>query len=133
MPEKTTDKTYENPITVPKYNISALDEAEIVGQLEYFLFIDHEEDMKGYSHLRPLLKELAQLVIRISDGAVAEFQRDMTRRIAENLQDSIGINIANSVYDAQVKTSTGALVSTVIGDRGIVSQDIEVEDARYDW
>jgi len=123
MSAQTDDTTtYENDITVPKFNLASLDLATIENDFDYLLFVEHEEDMANYTHLQPLVKEIAKLTVQIADRAVAEFQHDMTRKIAIQLQEKIGNEIGNVVYDAQRPTSKKIVVETTIDDTGIVGQ-----------
>lgn len=122
--------TYENEMAVPKFNLMSLDQASIENEIEYLLFVENGEDMKGYTHLQPLIEEVAKRVISIADRAVAEFQRDMTSRIAKHLRDTIGVEIANIVYDAQVNTQEKVVVKTTIDDEKVVSQTVE---PTHDW
>lgn len=132
---KESDKlsTYENTITVPKFNLMSLSQAEVEQQIEYLLFVEHSEDMGGYTHLRKIIPEVSKLVIHIADRAVAEFQRDMTYRIAKNLQETIGENISSVIYDATISTTSVANVSTIINDEKIVDQIVEVQESIHDW
>lgn len=127
-PDGTT--TYENDMVVPKFNLMSLDLATIENELEYLLFVEHGESMEGYTHLQPLIEEVAKRVVTIADRAVAEFQRDMTSRIAKHLQETIGTEIANIVYDAQVNTQKKVVVKTTIDDEKVVSQTVE---PHRDW
>lgn len=125
--------TYSHQTKVPKFNLMSLDLKDIENELEYLLFVEHEEDMKGYTHLLPILSEVAKLVVHISDRAVAEFQRDMTHRIAKNLQGTIGENIGNVIYDAQINTQNDATVSVTIDDEKVVETKTEVGQDIRDW
>jgi hypothetical protein len=95
--------------------------ADIEQSLDYLLFVEHEEDMKGYTHLRPLLKEIAEkVVIRYVDQAVAEYQRDITTKIATHLRDEVeGI-----VFDERIETQKTVTIETTIDDVEGESDDI---------
>lgn len=80
-----------------------VDESDIVNRIEYLLFVEHEEDMKGYTHLRPIIQELAHMSARVAEDAVAAFQREMTYRIAKRVQSVVSKDVADAIYDAKVE------------------------------
>ena len=121
--------TYENELQVPKFNLMSLDIGSIENEIEYLLFVDHAEDMANYTHLQPLVHEVAKTVISIADRAVAEFQRDMTSRIARHLQETMGQEIANVVYDAQIPTTEPMVVKTVVSATAAVNK----VEKKHDW
>jgi hypothetical protein len=130
MPKNSgKEVTYDTKTSVPKFNISNLSLAEIENELEYLLFVDHEESMESYTHLRPILKEVAELVIHISDRAVRDFQRDMTYRVAEHLK----ANVANVVFGSEIPTYNKATVSVTIDDEKVVRQTMSIEEDIRDW
>lgn len=77
MPEKTGENL-------------TLREQEIINDIEYLLFVDHEEDMKNFQHLKPIVTDLMRLVVKFSNKAVGEWQREMTERVACELKEAIG-------------------------------------------
>lgn len=127
-PDGTT--TYSHTSMRRRFNLMSLDQATIENELEYLLFVEHSESMEGYTHLQPLIEEVAKRVIVIADRAVEEFQRDMTNRIAKHLQDTIGKEIANLVYDAQFDTKEKIVVKTTIDDERVVKTEVEPHN---DW
>lgn len=116
--------TYEHTQQVLKYNLAGVSESDIVNDIDYLLFIDHEEDMAHYTHLKPIIEELAKLVVRNIDYAIRDFQNDMTFRIAKHLQESIGEQIGNVVYETKVDLHKKVVVKTTIDDTKIVSTTI---------
>lgn len=64
--------------------------SEIEQEIDYLLFVDHEQDMKDFTRLRPVVRELAELFVRVSDRAFEEYERNMKLEIAKQLQDSVG-------------------------------------------
>jgi len=70
--------------------------AEIVNDIEYLLFVEHEEDMKNYQHLKPIVNDLAALVELVSKKAVIDSQFEMTQRIVERVKETIGDIVIDS-------------------------------------
>lgn len=124
-------KTYSVDTSIPKFNISNLSLAEIEQELEHLIFVEHEEDMASYTHLRPLIKEMAKLMVRQSDRAIVAFQNDMTYRLAKEFESSIGAMI----FGQAIETRQKMRVDTTIDDIGVVGQvtvprDTEVQQVK---
>ena len=136
---KSDLKTYSANTSVPKFNLMNQSLAEIENDLEYLLFVEHGEDMVNYTHLRPLIQEMAKVVVQHSDRAVRDFQRDMTYRLASRFKNEAGAMI----FGEQIEVYKKMRVDTTIDDKGVVGQamverDAPVEDIKptgghHDW
>ena len=62
------------------------------------LFVEHEEDMKNFTHLQPIVKELAELMERHAEAAVRQYQMEIIPTIAQHLQDEVGTLVMGHKY-----------------------------------
>jgi hypothetical protein len=134
---QTDLKTYSHEISVSKFNLMDLSLATIENEIEYLLFVEHEEAMKDYTHLRPFIAEIAKICVNNADRAVAEYQRDITIKLAENLKDKV----QEIVYGQKFETREKRRVDTTINDEGVVGTQVVAvgaplptfEDEENDW
>jgi len=69
--------------------LAKVDLAGVENDIEYLLFVDHAESMEGYTHLKPIISEIAKLVQIHADSAVEQYQNDIIPTIAARLQDEV--------------------------------------------
>ena len=130
-------KTYSHETSVRKFNIMDIDLAEIENEIDYLLFVEHEENMKSYTHLKPLVAEIAKMCVCHADRAVAAYQRDITLQLAEELQTKV----QEIVFGQRIETSEKRRVDVTIDDERIIDTRVVATDApkptfeddNYDW
>ena len=130
-------KTYSHETSVQKFNLMNIDLADIENEIEYLLFVEHEEDMKSYTHLRPLIAEIAKMCVSHADRAVSAYQRDITINLAEDLQGKI----QEIVFGQRIETCEKRRVDVTIDDEKVVDTRVVAtdapqptfEDEKYDW
>lgn len=79
-------------------DITLLSKSDLISDIEYLLFVDLEEEMENYSHLKPVVDKIADLFEVHAKSAVEECRRQMTRDIAERLREEV----VNIVYKERV-------------------------------
>ncbi len=130
-------KTYSHETSVAKFNLMDLSLAEIESEIEYLLFVEHEEDMASYTHLQPFIAEIAQLCVRHADSAVTAYQRNISIKLAENLKDKV----QEIVFGQKIVTRENRRVDVTIDDEKVVDTRVVAvdaplptfEDAIHDW
>lgn len=101
-----------------RFNLTDADLVDLENDIEYLFFVEHEEDMKNYTHLKALIPEITRLFVLHSDRVIAQYQQDITLKIAEKLKNEVD--------------------SMVFGERIITHDKKEVElapvqESEYDW
>lgn len=83
-----------NP-TAKRRNISGLSAAELEGDIDYLLHVDHELPMEWYTKLDPIKNDLARLIVTHADAAVRRALMEMQYTVAKELEENIGRAIIN--------------------------------------
>ena len=122
---QTDMKTYSHEISVRKFNIMDIHLAEIENEIEHLLFVEHEEDMQSYTHLRPFIAEIAKMCVNYADSAVSAYQQDITIKLSENLKDKV----QEIVFGQKIETLEKRRVDTTIDDEGIMGTQVVAVDA----
>jgi hypothetical protein len=122
---KSELKTYSHETSVTKFNLSNLNLAEVENSIEYLLFVEHEEDMKNYTHLKPLIGELVKLCVVHADKAVVEYQHEITLKIAEAMKGQV----QEIVFGQQIKTRQTKRVDVTIDDEKVIDTRVVEPDA----
>lgn len=120
-----------------KFNLMSIDLSSIENDIEHLLFVDHEEDMKNYTHLKPLIAELAKLTVVHADAAIRNYQQEITMNLAEELKG----NIQQIVFGQRINTTEKRRVDVTIDDEKIFDTQVvelgaplpEFKDKNYDW
>lgn len=119
MPKlKSGLKTYSNDVKINKFNLMGLSLPEIQNSIEYEIFIENGEAMESYTHLHPVVTQLADLVVRYADRAVRQYQTEMTYTLA----DAIRGDIQQLVLGSRIQTDFDMESQTTVDDEGIVDQ-----------
>lgn len=71
-------------------NISGLSAAELEGDIDYILHVDHELPMEWYTGLDAAKSDMAHLIVTHADAAVRRFAMEMLYNVAKELEDNIG-------------------------------------------
>ena len=71
-------------------NISGLSAAELEGDIDYILHVDHELPMEWYTGLDAAKSDLAHLIVTHADAAVRRALTEMQYTVAKELQEQIG-------------------------------------------
>lgn len=85
----------------------------IENDIEYLLFVEHEEDMANYTHLRKVIPDLVKLVEQHKESAVKAYQAQAIERIATTLR--------------------GQVADAVLAEHKIYSEEVEREKSIYSW
>ena len=115
--------TYSHVTTVPKFNISGIDTAELKNSIEHSFFVDGGVDMAKYTALSPIIDKIVAQCVMASDRAFASYQRN----ILSDITESVRCNIAEIVFGHKQATSREVRHDTVVDDDRIVySQTVEL-------
>ena len=126
MVKISTDlKTYSTEITALKFNISDLNVSELEQELEHLIFVEHEESMEEYTHLKPLVEDIVKLMVRKADQAVVAFQHDMTHRLVGEFSSSI----SEMILGQRIATHQSLRADTTVDDIGVVGQVVTTPDS----
>lgn len=93
----------EKKITVNIQNLMGLSLGGIENDIEYLLFVDHEDmfPMSEYTKMQPIIEKLAKLVVIHADDAARAMQRELLFNIGRHLEKEVG----NVVYKAERETT----------------------------
>lgn len=75
--------------------------AELEGDIDYVLFSEHGLSMEEYTKFRPIVRDLAQLIITHADAAVARSAAQLKYDIADGLRTEIGNIINTNIPDRE--------------------------------
>lgn len=70
-------------------NISGLSPAELEGDIDYIMHVDHELPMEWYTKLDALKSDLAHLIVTHADAAVRRVLNEVQYTVAKELQENI--------------------------------------------
>lgn len=99
-----------------------INKATLKQDIEYLLFIEHEEDMKNYTHLQPYIDKIVDIAVRHAKQS----ESDLIRNFRIDTLGQVNTKLSEFLSDVRIEeTDTPPLPEDVCG--------FSKPKDKYDW